>query len=289
MKNALKRICFCMFALLLSSGVFVACKSDVPVNKVTDIEICVDFFKEKIYKDEVVDLSKFSATIYKSINDPQLFTLDELLPDGLDTSDVGSHSFEITYNNFTTEFIYTVLPVTLVAVTFKGDALIYFLHEGVDLAGQTFTALYSDGSEKDLALELASIQFPDNLLVDSEIQKATATYQDIPFEVPFIVKTRAIETDKQYAFINSSDYAIDCAENCVIQILFREEQSSVGFEVVVTEYSEVKNIRTEKLIVSVGTAQTPNEYTVRLQIAGSAPKKYLLYLTANGIVMENYL
>lgn len=274
MKKSWFMKCFCLILLLFSGVFFVSCKDNsVPQNQVKDITIESTFFSTKIYQNTQIDLSVFNVYVTNTINEPEVFTLSQIYGKELDTASVGEHSFLLSYNNFSKAFNYKVLPVTMIDARFNSDPIVFYLHEGANLKNATFLALYSDGSEAKIPLSNASFTF-ENLEVSDEIKTTKATYNNISFSISYVVKTRKIETDITYDFIDKDNY-FDTSNQL---FAFLSDDKFTVFEL---KNNEPKNERPLPLKPS----EIPNEYNVQ-QISDGENSTFKIYLTKDGIVME---
>lgn len=268
-RGFLKSICL---VLLLISGVFfVSCKDNPPVNKVSDIAICEEFFTTPIYQNEYIDLSNYSVVVTNTIYDDETYSLDDILTNGLDTSSVGKHTFTITYRDCSKNFSYNVLPVSMIDARYIGDTLIYYKHEGADLSNQQFFVLYSDGTERRFDLSLATIVFED-LSVSDGLKTATATFEGIDFTVSYKVVTREIEDNTEYTLLDKTNNFTDC------KISFSNGTYTI--------YTSSDNVISELVVGKITETETPNEYQTKIFI-GSSRQTFILYLTKDGIVMDS--
>lgn len=263
---------FCLILLLFSGVFFVSCKENYkPVNKISNIAISEEFFTTPIYQNQYVDLSNYNITITNTIYDNETYSLDDILTNGLDTKITGLHSFIITYKDFSKEFTYNVLPVSMIDAMYVGTTVLYYKHEGPDLANQRFSVLYSNGSEKRFNLSDASINFED--LTFSLTEKTImATYGEIKFKVPYKVVTREIIFNQEYNLIDKTNKFNDC------KIIFSNNQFSI--------YTSNENIIDKKLSGKISQTEIPNEYQSKV-LVDKKLTSYIFYLTANGIVMES--
>lgn len=265
----------CCFVLLLFSGVFfVSCKDNSkPQNQVSDITIESKFFSTKIYQNTQVDLSEFNVYVTNTIDEDESFTLSQLYDKTLDTSKVGLHSFLLFYHNFTKAFDYQVLPTTMIDARFNGSPIEYFLHEGADIESSTFLALYSDGNEEKIALSEASFSFT-NLEVSDEIKTTTATYNGFEFEIEYVVKTRKIETNTTYNFIDTSKY-------------FNNDKQlySILSDTQIKIFIIKDGVPKDTIPLPISQSNIPNEFLVN-QFNNGEFETFKIYLTKSGIVLE---
>lgn len=265
----------CCFVLLLFSGVFfVSCKDNSkPQNQVSDITIESKFFSTKIYQNTQIDLSDFNVYVTNTIDEDESFTLSQLYNKTLDTSNVGTHSFLLSYHNFTKAFDYQVLPTTMIDARFNGSPIEYFLHEGADIENSTFLALYSDGNEEKIPLSEASFSFT-NLEVSDEIKTTTATYNGFEFEIEYVVKTRKIQANTTYDFIDKAKY-------------FNNDKQlySILSDTQIKIFTVKDGVPKDTIPLPISQSNIPNEFIVN-QFNNGKFETFKIYLTKSGIVME---
>lgn len=275
MKKSCFLKCFCLILLLFSGVFFVSCKDNSkPENKVSDITIESKFFSTNIYQNTQVDLSNFKVYISNTIDEDETFTLSQLYGKSLDTSKVGTHSFLLSYKDFTKAFDYEVLPVTMVAARYNGEPIKLFLHEGANISTATFLALYSDGTEEKIQLSEATFSF-DNLEVSNEIKTTTAIYNGFTFNIEYVVKTREVQQNTEYSLIDQSNYF----------------QSSKQLYATLTEnkltvYTKSDGVSKVEYTFTVSASSIINEYETNQVFAAQGFVKFKIFLTADGLVLE---
>lgn len=274
MKKSWLLSCSC-FVLLLFSGVFfVSCKDNSkPQNQVSDITIESKFFSTKIYQNTQVDLSNFKVYVTNTVDKDETFTLSQLYDKTLNTSKVGLHTFLLSYHNFTKAFDYQVLPTTMIDARFNGAPIEYFLHEGADIENSTFLALYSDGNEEKIALSEASFSFT-NLEVSDEIKTTNATYNGFEFEIEYVVKTRKIQANTQYNFIDKAKYF---DTNKQLYSSLSDNQIKI--------FINKDGVPKDTIPLPISQSNIPNEFLVN-QFNNNKIETFKIYLTKSGIVME---
>lgn len=286
MKKFLAKSLITCLMLLLVGTLFVGCKENPPQNQVLDFELSQDFYNTDIYQNDIVNLNKFSIIVRNSVASDQYFTLDNFLQNGLDTSTLGENQFEITFNGFTKTFHYQVLEVTLVALTFKQNPIVYYKYEGFDLQDKEFVALYSNGKEKSIKLNLATITpSADNSLSQSETdtKQATAEYQGKSFKIEYLVKNRQISLNKQYKLIDTSGhFSCNETEDFTYRIIFTEKQNTSKLKFSILKYFS-DNTTEPVLTGDILDSPEDNVYKIKT-IENNKISTSLLYLTANGIV-----
>ena len=268
---------FVLFTLLFCGVFFVACKDNSkPKNQVSDIVISEKFSSASIYQNSILDLSQFEVYIINTIDSEQTFTLDQFLPNSLDTSRLGVHTFSISYNGKTKAFNYTVLPENVVGARYNGEPITFYKHEGADLENKQFLVLYSSGKEKYFDLSMAEINF-ENTSISGEIETAVASFQGQTFNVEYVVKNREIEFGTYYDFYDNTSQQNECDR----KVVFSKSSDKITFTIFTIEDS----VPVKEYSGTAKESGVPHEYTFSA-ISNQELKSFILYLTSNGVVKD---
>lgn len=204
MSMKMKRFAICLFAMLLSTTMVLLCSCDnPPENKILDVIISNNFYTDRFYVGDEIDLSEYTVTVKFSLSADKVFTLDNVYRKTLDTSKAGTFTFTLSYLDNHKDFTYTVYAVTLLDTTYSGDPIIIYKNEPADLTGIKFRALYSNGHEEFIDLSNAIFDLSALSYSLSPIS-IPESYQGNDFEIKVVVTNREIKTSSPYKLIDKT-------------------------------------------------------------------------------------
>lgn len=240
----MKRL-FAVICVLFSVFSLVGCDKST-TDKVLGIDVCSEFYSEIIYQGDVVCLEEYTALITFESTITKKLSLADIAQGKIDTSSVGVKTLKVKYLNKTISVSYEVYPVEVIDCIYKGSTLTIYSGEKIDLSSVEFTYLCNNGIEGVAKLKDATI----GNIKDSNIgalQYLDVSYNEIMFEIPYIVMFREIEELVEYSIIDNvglygENYYCIMANN-KLQVYYQsgEKRDECSLEALENNQYKIKN------------------------------------------------